>query len=83
LRAGNLSQNVGGFLSSSIDDGKNGSTLVVTTMIAGMQLSNSVGLNDYVDVTTYLSGTVAGGSTAANGTLVHYVVSVEKNNLLT
>lgn len=39
------------------------------TMIAGMQLSNSVGLNNYVDVQAYFDGTKVG-----------YTVTVENNN---
>jgi len=35
------------------------------TMISGMQLSNSVGFNDYVDVDTYF-----------NGTFVYYNITV-------
>lgn len=49
LRVGGLVETIGGALNSSII-GVNGSSLVIMTMIAGMQMSNSVGLNNYVDV---------------------------------
>lgn len=35
--------------------GKNYSALEMKTMIAGMQLSNNLGFNNYVDVQTFLN----------------------------
>ena len=55
LRAGNLTQTVGG-LKSAIHN-KTRSSLVVQTNIVGMKLNNSVGLNNYVDVQTSFNAT--------------------------
>jgi hypothetical protein len=66
---GNRSYTVGGILASAVT----GANVVVNTAISGMQLNNSVGVNDFIEVETYLNAT---------GYIFHNV-TVENNNLLT
>ena len=72
---GNRSQTVGGILSTTNCCSNNQSAIWTMTAIAGLQLTNSVGLNDFVKAETYLNG---GGQiyhniTASNNNLVKFV----------
>lgn len=55
---GNRSQIVGGLLTSNTYN-NNASNLIVSTAIAGLQLTNNVGSNDFVKVESFFNGSDA------------------------
>ena len=71
---GNRSQIVGGILTSNMYS-NNASNLIVSTAIAGLQLTNNVGANDFVKVESYFNGSnaMAHNVTAESNNFVKFV----------